>query len=94
MKKITYIIAIVLSICLLLVSCGKPAENTDISELAGNDITETSPEVVEPVVVNVGTLKGPTSIGLVKVMEDGALNADENYVYEQIVNMKKMLEIP
>lgn len=82
MKKISYLVAIVLCLCLLFVSCGKPAENTNIPELPDNTQTETTPDVTEPFVVNVGTLKGPTSIGLVKVMEDESLNAGENYVYD------------
>ena len=44
---------------------------------------DTTPETeTEPIVVNVASLKGPTSIGLVKLMDDAAADTSSKYVYD------------
>ena len=63
MKKIlALILALILAIG-IFAGCGKPSEEPDKTP-------EPTPEAKEEVTVKIAGLKGPTSIGLVKLMED------------------------
>ena len=80
MKKALSILTLILTIALIFTGCTiVDLRNDDVSDTQVEDIKD---EVVtEPVTVKVGSLKGPTSIGLVKVMEDSQ-NAEGNYIYD------------
>ncbi len=89
MKKALLILSLILSIALVFTGCANVdnsnGEVTDDTQIENNQTEnpENSDDVVtEPVIVNVGSLKGPTSIGLVKVMDE-AQNTDTNkYIYD------------
>ena len=82
MKKILAIIISLFILTLLFSGCGSlpaadpaaVAENTEGSETAPVEQTVDAPEEAaekyEPVTIRIGGLKGPTSIGMVKLLED------------------------
>lgn len=71
MKKIlALILALILAIG-IFAGCGKPSKEPDKTP-------EPTPEAKEEVTVKIAGLKGPTSIGLVKLMEDNEAGASEN----------------
>ena len=82
MRKILAIIISLFILTLLFSGCGSlpaadpaaAAENTEGSETAPveqtGDAPEEAEEKYEPVTIRIGGLKGPTSIGMVKLLED------------------------
>lgn len=56
-------------------------DNTQNGAETPENPDDATPET-EPVVVNVASLKGPTSIGLVKLMDDAAADTSSKYVYD------------
>lgn len=86
MKRITTIITLVLCFCLLFSACvnnniSENNDNLDGTPAANEEQENTDNTPVYPVVVNVASLKGPTSMGLVKLIDDYTENADVNYAY-------------
>lgn len=75
MKKIFKLISVLLILSMILVGC---TDNKDNKE---NDNTNNAP--VEKTAVNIVGLKGPTSIGMIKLIDEKALNSDNyNVNYE------------
>lgn len=76
MKKLALILSFLLIFTMLLTACTK--ENTPIKE---NDTEEgKSLEPVNPINVSIIGLKGPTSIGMIKLIDEKALNSDKYIV--------------
>ncbi len=78
MKKFLSVLLAVLSISLILASCGNSAEETTVNENATNEET-TVP--AEKEVINIGLLKGPTGMGAAILLENdknGTANAEYN----------------
>lgn len=78
MKKLSVLFALVLCVCIIFAGCANQNTadpNADVENNAEKE-TVTQPENNEevadvvPVVVNAASLKGPTSIGLVKLIDD------------------------
>jgi NitT/TauT family transport system substrate-binding protein len=70
MKRFSFLLVIVLVLS-LSVGCGteKPIDNTPPED--------TEQEAVEPVNVTIAGLKGPTSIGMIKMIDEKALQSDK-----------------
>lgn len=82
MKKIISLITAFMLTAALLAGCGSPGNGTaDQTDKQENSGTQTQ---AEPVDVNVMALKGPTAMGMVKLMDDAdSGNVDtENYSFE------------
>ena len=93
MKRRTMILVLVMMI-LLLVSCGKSSEGTEVptttdqtpvqEETNGEDVQEEPVEVEtgepdsEPITIRLAGLKGPTTMGAVKLLEDAKAGLTEN----------------
>ena len=105
MKKFKKIIATILAgtmaVC-MLTACEDNAVSNETSEtvisseqkteVSDANETETTMEEITPVTVNVGSLKGPTSIGLVKMMDDAANGLlVDNYNFEMAVTADEIL---
>ena len=86
MKKVSLIFAILLSFTLFFAACTDVSDNinTDVdpdnSEIVADNPEEPSEQV--PTVVNVAALKGPTGMGLVKMMDDSASVSNDKYVFD------------
>ena len=82
MKKIILILTLLLTFSLIFTACTTtntvetPENNNEVSQPAEDNTP------VVPTVVNIGAIKGPTGMGLVKVMEDSATVSDAKYVYD------------
>lgn len=74
MKKIAVLLSFLLILSMLLTACTK--ENTPIKE---NEEGKNS-EPVNPINVSIIGLKGPTSIGMIKLIDEKALNSDKYIV--------------
>lgn len=76
--KLTKILSLVLAVSVIAVcfaSCAKGGENVSS--------TPVSSEVIEKTDINVAILKGPTALGMLKLMDDNASgNALNNYKFE------------
>lgn len=86
MKKIALLLAVLFCMTAVLVSC-TPSNVDDVTpEKNGDEVTERADkeenEEVVPQVVNVAALKGPTSIGMIKMMDDAATADGDKYVYD------------
>ena len=78
MKKKLFLITLLVCFAVLFCACAPKTEKPDVPDNAGentdavvtpDDHTEpTLPTDNEPLIVNVAALKGPTAIGLVKLM--------------------------
>ena len=77
MKKISLIFAVLAAVMLMAVSCA----NTKTDENKGGAV-EGKVDTTVASVVNVGALKGPTGMGLVKLMEDSGNVSDSDFVYD------------
>lgn len=78
LKKLTLILLAVLTLT-LFVSCAEPAENTDPEAEIGENLSDEKENVPEEdlvEVINVATLKGPTGMGMAKLISD---NTDGKY---------------
>ncbi len=78
LKKLSLILLALLTLT-LFVSCKEPAENTDPETEIGENLSgekENVPEEDRVEVVNVATLKGPTGMGMAKLISD---NTDGKY---------------
>lgn len=88
MKKALLILTLILTIALIFTGCtvvdlGNDDNNDTQVENNKNENTDNKDEVItEPVTVKVGSLKGPTSIGLVKVMEESQNTEGNSYIYD------------
>ncbi len=95
MKKLTILTALMLCVVFVFAACNANTNDTALDEndiqtdMTENETPETDPEedtpqtpAVTPMVVNVGSLKGPTSIGLVKLMEDASTDTASAYIYD------------
>lgn len=93
MKKNLLSVLLLLALCTsLLAGCGKkedktPTETPTQTPTAPANVTDTpvetpTPEPYKPVDINVAVLKGPTAIGMVKLMSDNeAKTAKNNYTF-------------
>lgn len=93
MRKISVLLSFLLIFTMLLTACNngnkpdeakKPDEGNNIE--SGND-----PEPVKPVNVNIIGLKGPTSIGMIKLIDEKALNSDKYIVEYSTVEAPDMI---
>lgn len=92
MKKITLLAIALLCTVTVLFACTKAPADTDTpvndNSSAGTDTPDTTEDGTSaddsemPTVVNVAALKGPTGIGLVKLMEDAAGDTSAKYAYD------------
>lgn len=88
MKKLSLIFAFLLCMTAVFVSCTHdtkdgnlpPFEENNASDLSGE--AEKIPDSTVPTVINVAALKGPTSIGMIKMMDDAASDDGGEYVYD------------
>jgi len=81
MKKFSLLLVIMLVLS-LFVGCSQnaPAKNTPVEETKPTEPAE----IKEPINVTIAGLKGPTSIGMIKLIDEKALNNDEyNVEYVQ-----------
>ena len=87
MKKLAALISFLLIFSMLFTACTK--ENTPIEE---NDIEDgKNIEPVTPINVNIIGLKGPTSIGMIKLIDEKALNSDKYIVDYTTVEAPDMI---
>ena len=81
LAKATAVLLITLMFLGLLASCA-PAANGDQVTTPADQVADTTPAPQPPVkddtVIRIGGMTGPTSIGLVKVMEDNANGTAKN----------------
>ncbi len=75
MKKITVLLSFLLVFSILFTACNNG--NTPVNN---NTDDGKNPEPVNPINVNVLGLKGPTSIGMIKLIDEKALNSDKYIV--------------
>ncbi len=82
MKKITLILSIILTFSLLFTACttDTTVETPDNNQEISDSVEDNKPAV--PTVVNIAALKGPTGMGLVKVIDDSSAVTDASYVYD------------
>lgn len=90
MKKLTVLFAVLLCFAVIISACNNNVNN-DLQQDSGNDVNTEVNEVsdntenttpVAPKIVNAASLKGPTSMGLVKVMEDSGNVGASEYVFD------------
>lgn len=84
MKKLSSFLCILLVLTMIFTGC---TSNSQPDKQPSNEQENTTPPVneepVEKTDVNIVGLKGPTSIGMIKLFEDKALNSDKyNVTYE------------
>lgn len=79
MKKIAVILSFLLIFSMLLTACsnGNLPETGQKPDEGNNIESEKNPEPVNPINVNIVGLKGPTSIGMIKLIDEKALNSDK-----------------
>lgn len=95
-KKLYSLITIFIMAMLVLTACGKakPSENKSSSEKATENVAventkedkKENSETKEKQIINLGSLKGPTSLGLVKLFDESDNNASENSYNYKIYN--------
>lgn len=69
MKKLALLLSLLL-MAMCLVACAPEAPDHDDVTLGGEEILDTPEENVTPVTFNIASLKGPTTMGMVKLMDD------------------------
>ncbi|MFA9423586.1 MAG: ABC transporter substrate-binding protein [Sedimentibacter sp.] len=78
MKKISLLLILVLALA-LSAGCTSnketPAETPDENKVENEQVQQEEPK--EPINVTIAGLKGPTSIGMIKMIDEKALNSDE-----------------
>ncbi len=91
MKKIAVLISFLLIFSMLFTACTK--ESQDIKQGSNDEgpKSEGKTEVVTPTNVNIIGLKGPTSIGMIKLIEEKALNSDKYIVDYTTVEAPDMI---
>lgn len=74
-KLLTILLALTLVLTLFAGCTNEPAidENNSQDEI-NNEVEENNEEAIEPVVINIASLKGPTTMGMVKLMDDSDNN--------------------
>ncbi len=87
MRKVSLLLALILIIALSAGCANKADENQNPAENQAQDIQKESEDVKEipnePVDVTIAGLKGPTSIGMIKMIDEKAMNS-ESYNVEYI----------
>lgn len=89
MKRLITVFILLVCLCLVFSSCvnNNSVQNQDNlgdelqTEQTDNNSENENNVPVNPVVVNVASLKGPTSMGLVKLIDDYTENADPEYAF-------------
>lgn len=85
MKKISLFLALLFSITMIFVSCSEEADTIPSHETEATDenVPSANDDVAAvPTVVNVAALKGPTGMGLVKMMDEASAVTESAYVYD------------
>lgn len=78
MKKILALM-LALMLALTLVACGNSANNdANVNDDTVGENVENNDTPAEPVTVNIASLKGPTTMGMVKLMSDSEAGLTEN----------------
>lgn len=77
MKKFSFCLVVVLVLSMLMVACSNETPNNQ------PETPETPVQNIEPVNVTIAGLKGPTSIGMIKMIDEKALQND-NYNVEYV----------
>lgn len=78
MKKILALM-LALMLALTLVACGDSANNdANVNDDTVGENVENNDTPAEPVTVNIASLKGPTTMGMVKLMSDSEAGLTEN----------------
>jgi len=87
-RKLSLLLVLFIMIFTLLSACSsdvpEPVEPSEPSDTEESPEAEESEKPVENVDVTIAGLKGPTSIGMIRLIEEEALN-DENYNVEYLV---------
>ena len=85
MKKIGIILLLLMSFTLIFASCvNNQQEISTDNELVveTDEPLNNSEENTVPVVVNVAALKGPTGMGLVKIMDDASTVSESEFIFD------------
>lgn len=77
MKRIFLIFSMIAAVMFIAVSCTKTQNEENKGTTADSKVDTTIASVI-----NVGALKGPTGMGLVKVMEDAGNVSDSDFIYD------------
>lgn len=78
MKKI-FALMLALMLALTLVACGNNASNdANVNDDTVGENIENNDTPAEPVTVNIASMKGPTTMGMVKLMSDSEAGLTEN----------------
>ena len=84
MKKLTVLFVFIICFALILSSCDNSVKQPEPDD---NNITDIDNGKTDNSVsvINVGALKGPTAMGLVKLMDDEAENASGSVAYDFVI---------
>lgn len=84
MKKLTVLFVFIICFALILSSCENTVKQPEPDD---NNITDIESDETDNSVsvINVGALKGPTAMGLVKLMDDETENASGNVAYDFVI---------
>lgn len=83
MRKTSFLLAIILIIAVVTGCSNNAQEQTQQESQQQQEQQEVKEEPKEPVNVTIAGLKGPTSIGMIKMIDEKALNSD-NYNVEYV----------
>lgn len=80
MKKLLALLLSLVLVLTLFVACGDTEVNNDdnVGENVGEDVADDGNTDAEPVTINIASLKGPTTMGMVKLMDDSDNGLTEN----------------
>ena len=76
-KKLLGMILVICTVAILFVGCGKSDEKKETAKKENTDNTKT-----ESIDINIGCMKGPTGIGMIKLLSD----SDEGMDRQKIPN--------
>ncbi|QSX05850.1 ABC transporter substrate-binding protein [Sedimentibacter sp. zth1] len=90
MKKVSTIVSLALALCLIFTACATTSNDQNQNNSEQNGVNNENKQVVQQT-VNVVGLKGPTSIGMIKMIDEKALNSDSYKVDYQTVGAADLL---
>ncbi len=83
-----------LMVCGLLTGCGKTAETSGDNSVSGGNATAVSGSDAAADAIRIGSLKGPTSMGLLFLMEDAEAGETENaYEFQMAAAADELLPL-